>query len=417
MIKLLTGVIISLSFSAEIDSQIAKPKNLKENIVINNYTDSLTYKLNVLHKQGYINGFSVAIVNRDKFLYIHGFGLADKEKNIPYSSKTLQPIASISKTVIGVSLMKAHEMGKLDLDDDINSYLPFILKNPYFPDTPITIRHLATHTSTIIDTEYYDKKSYIMENDEEISVFKNIDILEKFNDSESKITIDEFVKKLLMPQGEWYKKENYLKTRPGSIFEYSNVGATLAAYIIECATGIPFDEFSAENILKPLKMNSSGWSFKDIDRNKLSVLYNNTNSPLPKYSLITYPDGGLITSAKELGYYLIELIKGYEGEGSLLSKESYQQIFKEQLKPENLPDRDAENIYDDEYNTGIFMGVTPEGYIGHSGSDPGISTLMFFNPKTNIGRVLIINTSLNSSKGVEQFFSIWNTLGKCENKL
>lgn len=115
--------------------------------------------------------------------------------------------------------------------------------------------------------------------------------------------------------------------------------------------------------------------------------------------------------------YLSELIKGHSGGGTLLQKESYDELFKEQLPAGSFPERDEEDDYDDEYNTGIFMGFTPRGYIGHTGGDPGIATYMFFNPETKIGRILIINTSVSNSGGVDEFYSIWNTLGKYENKL
>ncbi len=135
------------------------------------------------------------------------------------------------------------------------------------------------------------------------------------------------------------------------------------------------------------------------------------------FHLITFPDGGLITSPMELSKYLIELIKGYSGKGTLLSKASYQELFNPQLNAGHLPDRDTENDFDDEYNSGIFMGFTPKGYVGHTGGDPGIATFMFFNPKTRTGRLLMINTSIVNQEGVEQFFAIWNTLIDYETRM
>ena len=88
-------------------------------------TDSLTKELTELSNKNSIVGFSVAFVNRDSILYAKGFGYSDKEKKKLYTKNTVQPIASISKTLAGVALMKAQEMGKLNLDDDINKYLPF----------------------------------------------------------------------------------------------------------------------------------------------------------------------------------------------------------------------------------------------------------------------------------------------------
>ncbi|MBT8294536.1 MAG: serine hydrolase, partial [Eudoraea sp.] len=71
----------------------------------------------------------------------------------------------------------------------------------------------------------------------------------------------------------------------------------------------------------------------------------------------------------------------------------------------------------DEYNMGIFMGHSGIGAIGHTGGDPGVSSMMFFDPNTGIGRFLMINTSLNSQEGANAFFGIMNTLGDYSTKL
>ena len=101
----------------------------------------------------------------------------------------------------------------------------------------------------------------------------------------------------------------------------------------------------------------------------------------------------------------------------LLKQESYQELFRIQLKAQNYLERDDEDDYDDEYNTGIFMGFSPKGYIGHMGGDPGIATYMFFNPSTKTGKIMMINTTVMNSDGVDQFYSIWNKLGDYESLL
>lgn len=377
------------------------------------YANSLTCELKTLQKQGYINGFSVAIVNKDTVLYKKGVGYADVSKKKEYTHHTIQNIASVSKTLIGIALMKAQEQGKLNLDDPINIHLPFTVINPHYPQIPITIRHLATHTSTILNTKYYDK-SYILKNNKGVDKGILMKRYRIFNDPEETIAMPLFLRNLLSKDGEWYRKKNYLKNEPGSIFKYSNIGATLAAYIIERATGIPYDEYTTTYILKPLRMNASGWSFDTVDMDNHSVLYSSIKDSLPKYSLITYPDGGLLTDINDYSTYLIELIKGYYGDGTLLSDEDYKELFKAQLSSQNLPDRSTKNPYNEEYNSGIFMGITPAGYIGHTGSDPGTETYMFFNPKTGTGKILIINTAIVSKEDYKHFRAIIGVLEKYE---
>lgn len=411
MILLLLISFTLFSFQQNPISKINTP-NLK-----NKLTDSLTNELKKIYEEGYITGFSVAIVNENGTLYQEGIGYSNIKNKSRYTENTIQNVASISKILIGVALLKAQEMGKLDLDDPINKLLPFKVINPFYPDIPITIRHLANHTSTILDTDFYYDNTYVLK--EAQGEIKNDfpEIPQTLNSPENRIPMSQFLKKMLYEKSEEYSKEGFLNKKPGELFEYSNVGATLAAYIIECATEVKFDEFTSRYILKPLNMNSSGWSFDEIDISQHSKLYANPTTKMPFYSLITYPDGGLITSANDLSKFLTELIKGFSGNGKLLSQESYEELFSSKLKPEQFTERNENNPYNSEFNYSIFIGFSFTNLIGHTGGDPGVASLMFFNPTTKTGRILIINTDINSQEGVNEFYSIMEKLGEYELKL
>lgn len=308
-------------------------------------------------------------------------------------------------------------MGKLNLDDPINRYLPFPVRNPHHPNTPITIRHLATHTSTIVDTDYYLNKSYILKDGKDSAQINASELTQNFNLPEARITMGEFLERILKENGEWYNREGFLDRKPGELFEYTNIGATLAAFIIEKATGKSYDSFTQNHILKPLRMKSSGWNFQTTDYSNFSKLYANPKTSIPHYSLISYPDGGFITSINDMGKYLTELIKGYSGNGVLLTKGSYSELYREQLDSDNFKERNKENPYNDEYNFGIFIGFSAKGYVGHTGGDPGVGSYMFFDSNNKIGRVLIINTSLNDKEGEQEFFLIWDKLEEYQEKL
>ncbi len=377
LVLLLIGVLISCK------------NNSDSKIKVIEKSESLTKELDKIHKQGHINGFSVAIVDENGTLYQKGFGYADVKTKKLYSENTIQNVASISKTFIGIALLKAQELGKLNLDDPLNKYLTFEVRNPFFPEKTITIRHLATHTSTIVDTKFYGEKSYILkENIDTTQIPEGIYV--KLNEPESKTSMESFLNKILSEQGELYKQDGFLNKIPGEQFEYSNIGATLAAIVLENATGETFIDYTIKNILDPLKMNATGWSFNDVIFSDHSKLYLNSNTEIPFYSLITFPDGGLITSVNDLSKYLTELIKGFNGDGSILNKNSYTELFTKQLKPQNFTNQNGEN-------EGIFVSFSSDGLIGHSGGDPGVSTHMFFNPKTQTGKILFVNTELDSN--------------------
>ncbi|REC62071.1 serine hydrolase [Chryseobacterium pennae] len=378
-------------------------------------SDSLDLDINKIYQQGNFNGFSVSIVNDETTLYQKGFGFSDIKEKKPYTINTIQNIASVSKTLVGIALLKAQELGKLNLDDPIQKYLPFKVINPKFPETPITIRQLANHTSSILDNEFYLSKNYFLKPNQNLNGAKlNFDDEQVFNTSDSIITMAAFLKNVLAENGKW-NKNSFSLHKPGTIYKYSNVGTALAAFIIEQATGQEFSTFTKEYILKPLRMKDSGWKFEDIQFSKFSRLYENPSTVLPYYLSATYPDGGFITSINDLSKYLTELIKGYNGKGTILNWKSYKEYFTPQLSATNFTERNTQNPYSESYNVGIFMGFGYTGYIGHTGGDPGVMSMLFFDPKNNLGRIMIFNTNFSDKKGNDAFYGIWNVLEKYQS--
>ncbi|PQA92464.1 hypothetical protein B0A69_15650 [Chryseobacterium shigense] len=378
----------------------AQRKQSREFIKIQN---ELTHKLTAISRNASFNGFGVALVNDHDILYQNGFGIANNKTLQKYDENTVQNIASVSKTLIGIAILKAQEMGKLKLDDPVNQYLPFKVTNPYHPEIPITIRQLTTHTSSINDNDGYLKHTVVLKDTVHLSSNLNIDISPtQFNPPSSKISIEAFLTHVLSDNGKWYSKDVFTENKPGSIFNYSNIGATLAALVLEKATGIPYDVFTTKYILKPLQMNHSGWSFNAIDFSKYTHTFIDKQTPYPYYSLNTYPDGGLLTTSNDMSKYLLELMKGYLGNGTLLSKESYKEYFTPQLKAENFQDRNNSE-YSDEYNMGITMGFGSTGNFGHTGGDPGMNSVIWFFKDQKIGRYLIVNTDWdNKISGKDQ---------------
>lgn len=379
--------------------------------------EALTADLQAIYNGGLINGFATTIVSEEKILYANGFGYADLAAQKPYSRSTVQNIASISKTLIGIALVKAQEDGKLLLDDPISKYLDFEVVNPNYPDRAITIRQLTTHTSSITDGDIYDAKSYILEAEVDTSE-ADIKVRDYFSPPSDRVAMDVFLKNCLDQKGAWYTGEVYLAEKaPGEYFEYTNIGATLAAHVLEKATGEKYSDYTRKHILEPLGMQASGWSYDEIDPAQHTILYADSVARIPAYSLVTYPDGGLITSIDDFAKYLQELIRGYAGNGTLLSPEAYRKFYATQLSDDNFEDRDAESVYNDEYDFGVFIGFSAKGYIGHTGGDPGVSTFMFFDEAKKIGSMMMINTDIYNEKGYQQFLSIWKKLEEYQDQL
>ncbi len=182
--------------------------------------DSLNVALDKIYQQGLFNGFAVAIVDEKSTLYEKGFGFADAREKKPYTEKTIQNIASVSKTFVGITILKAQELGKLNLDDPVQKYLPFKVVNPNFPQIPITIRHLATHTSSILDNEFYLSKNYFLKSNQDLKGLKlAFDDEQVFNSSDSSISMAAFLENVLTPTGKW-NKDSFSNHQPGLYWSY-----------------------------------------------------------------------------------------------------------------------------------------------------------------------------------------------------
>ncbi len=337
---------------------------------VNANFDTIDEILTKLQKNDKNAGFAVSVFCRDSVLFQKGFGYSDIENKTPYTVKTQQYIASISKTTIGISLLKAQEMNLLSLDDDINKFLPFSVRNPKFPNEDITIRHLATHTSSLDYNEKVVESLYISDND------KNP-------------LLHDFVTGYF--KAKRFGEVAFTDKKPGTHFNYSNIGAGLAAYIIERTTGMSFVDFTKNHIFKPLEMKVASWFVNDSIKQSFQTKYyeprNNSLSKVTAKGVILYPARDLSTNIIDLTKYCQAVIAKSP---KLLKEESFQELLMPQL------DGDVKiNAID---NTGLFWMIDRNQYgvtyqlTGMNGGDNCINTMLWFDPKTELGYIFMGNT-------------------------
>ena len=325
-------------------------------------------------------GVGAAIILDRKLVWSRGYGFADKQDAVPFTTDTVMNIGSISKPFTGVALMQAVEDGKLSLDEDINAYLPFKVFNPSFPDARITLRHLATHTSGITDRWEVYQRTYHWGGD-------------------APEPLGEFLQGYLATGGKDYTKDNFLPFKPGTHREYSNIAAGLAGYIVERAVGEKLNTYTARRIFKPLGMDRSGWLLSEIAPGAHSTLYvgqEGFSIPIQLYGITTYPDGGVRTSVSDLSRFFIALLDGGQYEGArILDASSTAEMLRFQYTEANKPD----NVLLNEKNSGIFWSTKFDvTYVGHGGSDPGISTEMLSTLDKDVAIILMVNTSLSGKE-------------------
>lgn len=373
-LSFLIGIVLQLSTFAQ-PSIIAHHKSIQE-----------------LFDSSGIVGMGAVLIVDQKVVWSGGWGWMNLEEKIPFTEHTIMNAGSIAKTFTATCIMKAVENGLLNLDTDINQYLPFTITNPYQPDKKITLRHLLSHTSGITDRRPYYGNTYIDNKDPDID-------------------LETSVKNYFIKDAKDYDSSNFLNKTPGTFRDYSNMGFALAGYILEKRVSMSLPEYSKRNIFDKLGMTESAWYLRDTDMKKHTRLYDRENGPLkqiPLYTFPTYPEGGLRTSPAELSRFFIAMLNDGVYEGiSILSKSSIDQMITKQHTPENCP----ENVNLAKANSGLGWAYKDNATkMGHAGTDPGIKTEMLCDLDKEIAVVLFTNTGLPMRELIKYHFGIFDEL-------
>ncbi len=368
-----------------------------------NVHENLSKELSKLYDNSGLSGFAVSIVTGDSVLYKKSFGFEDIEAQKLFNNEQRLYIASISKTFIGIGLMKLMENGDLELSTPVNTILPFQVINPHFIDTEITIEHLARHTSSILYDDLETKSWYL---DKEFDLDKRSIGSTAFKDfsawaKNKPISLAAFLKECLTEEGEFYSASRFSKNKPGTSYEYSNLGAALAAYIIEIKTGVDYRDYIEEIVTKELGFGEDVW--RNVSIEKLPTSYFQEKIKVPIHAPILYPAGGMMLSCDELSSYLMEMIRGFNGNSLLLNPDSFQTMM-------NAPE-------DQDGKSGIFWELNGDK-IGHNGGNYGVTVFMNFNKKTGIGKIFMTNiSSYKNDQLIKEMLSIWRKMAEYESLL
>lgn len=375
-----------------------------------NYADTLDNRITDIFKGSGLPGLSVSVVDANSVLFSKGYGFANKKESIPYKPNTTQSIASVSKTFIALALMKTIEEGHFTLETPVNELLPFEVNNPHFSQDTIRVKHLAAHTSGVVDGDAYWREGFYLlelpEFDQRTYTEGERDFFQMILPNK-RIDDDIFLNEYLRPDGKWYTTDHFSRTPAGVSYEYCNVGAALAAYIVEIAQEMSYSEYIEQAVFEPLNMISTNWDFQPPNDPKgEAVPYLNNGDQCPKYSFSTYADGAIRSSAIDLQKYLMEMIKGANGEGKLISSSSYNTMF------------DQLHDIDESDGIGVFWFVQKRlNDRFHQGSGAGITTVISFNPQDQLGVVILCNHETDNEKQSEAYVAIWKTLIKYRNLL
>ncbi|SHF89126.1 serine hydrolase domain-containing protein [Streptoalloteichus hindustanus] len=317
-----------------------------------------------------VPGLSVGIVKHGRLVCTGVAGQADVRENRPVTPDTLFIQASVTKTVTATALMRLHDQGKFRLDDDINNYLPFPVRNPNCRQKPITFRQLLTHTSSIKD-------------------FPDMGLLptEQLLPQDSDIPLTDYLKSWLTPEGRNYDAgEVFHKDCPGEDYDYSNMGFVLAGELAQRIGGKGLDDLAREEIFTPLGMKETSYFRRSLDQNRMAMPFDRTSSgfqALGHYGEPNWPDGMLRTSVPQLARFLLMFMGDGEYDGRrILSASTVAEMRKVQF-PKLSKEQGLAWYYRN------FEGR--RHVLGHVGEDHGASSYMFFDPNDGSGVILLAN--------------------------
>ena len=168
------------------------------------------------------SSFVTAVFDGDGIIYQGAFGFTDKENNIAATTDTVYEWGSVTKLTVWVSVMQLYEQGRIDLNADIRTYLPEGFRKNLKYDDPVTMLNLMNHNAGWGEGTWSIQTA----------------------DPEEIVSLGDALSQSEPPQ----------IYRPGEVCSYSNWGAALAGYIVECITGQSFADYVHENIFEPLGM-------------------------------------------------------------------------------------------------------------------------------------------------------------------
>ncbi|MBO4570390.1 MAG: serine hydrolase [Bacteroidales bacterium] len=344
--------------------------------------ENLHEELADIMKRHEVISMTAAVVRGDKVVYSDALGLKSRETGEPASVTDIYRIASISKTFSGASIMQLVEQGKVGLDNDVSDILGYRIRNPKFPDVPITVRMLLSHTSSVVDNPKVDYKRSLCGT-----------IIPGTADPDTIACC-------------------YSDYEPGTHYEYSNRGINLVGAVIERLSGERFDNYVRQHLLLPLGITDAGFNVDSLDHSRFATLYKKEGKFVaqpgayrryPEYDTyrlgidtpVLSPAGGMKISILGLAEWMTTLKNGGTGTNGVqvLTPESVETMFKKAV-----PDG-VKGSFGAGY--GLTASTNPQllGFPmrGHGGSAYGLRSCLYFSPEKDFGMVFFCSSTDGAS--------------------
>ncbi|MEN8251903.1 MAG: serine hydrolase domain-containing protein [Bacteroidota bacterium] len=324
-------------------------------------------------------GLTAIVVQDQEVLWSGAVGLANVEKNVNAKPSTICSICSISKLFTSVAIMKLYDEGKLRLDDRVSDLLPtFSLEQKYEASGPITVRTLLTHSSGLpreAAFPYWTGPDFPFPSKEQI---------------DSKLSEQETL----------YPASTY--------FQYSNLGLTLLGEIVEEISGVPYDEYVQQNILKPLGLTDTRTELPEqLYGSELAIGYSAMTRTGNREKVNLFQANGIAPAA---GFSSNVLDLGKFASWQFRLRDS---TIAEILKPATLKYMQNVHWTNPDWKTTwglgfvVFKGSNGNTWVGHGGNCPGYRSSLQIDLKRKLAFSVMINASgTNPGKYVNGINSI-----------
>ncbi|MBC8451207.1 MAG: beta-lactamase family protein [Planctomycetes bacterium] len=322
---------------------------------------------------GHLPGLEAVIVKNGRIVWDGAYGLADIGRQRPVTPDTLFQLASVSKTVTATALMQLFDLGAFGLDDDVSGALSFPVVHPNFATTPITFRHLLTHTAGFEDN--WSVMAYTVGN--------------------SPWPLGWFCEQYIVPGGRLSDpNDNWIPFQPGTHYSYSNFGFALNGHLVESLSKMDFEDYCQANLFQPLGMQETSWRLAKLDPTHIAHPYGWTGSGYVDYGFYgypDYPDGCLRTSARQLASFMLaHMAQGTYGGYAMLLPGTPGLMTQVQL-----PTVEA--------SQGLaFYWKTIQGQpvVGHNGGDQGVQTEFWMRPWDGQTGVILLTNGDSGNQAV-----------------
>ncbi|MGC8606737.1 MAG: serine hydrolase [Vulcanisaeta sp.] len=318
-------------------------------------------------RESRLPSLSIGIIKDDELIYARGFGFRDIEKGLPATPRTIYGIGSITKSFTALAILKLVEEGKLSLEDPVDKYVPIKLN----PMGIVKIHHLLTHSSGLPALGYAE--AYI----------------------NGALGLDSNWLPLATPEDVLAFMRNaadWAVAKPGERFFYLNEGYVILGLIIKRVSGLPYEDFVKEKILKPLGMTRTYFTAEEVLKDpEVAIPYiidKEGRHILSRFPFGITADGGLLSNVIDMARYVSMFINRGELNGvRIVGKELIETAERGYI------DVPWKIIGDEKYGYGLIISQNFHGrkFVEHSG-DVGVYTAdIAYLPNDRIGIIIMAN--------------------------